>query len=496
MKAIRRGRVHSLGGPAFLTALAVTLLAGPIARAQTLYPLPAADGGSAGTVPFSSLSDTPAGSKIVEGEPTSRAEWRSIAYLRARVSQTTYSSCGGTVIADRWVLTAAHCAVGRSASDFTVTEDIDNLRVGGHQIRVDQVIVHERYSDRPPRYDIALLHLASAALSPGQPLIAGEAVPRLDPGLMAQVAGFGLTTRQPMNGAHNGRLSDELRKADIPLVGRNDCTRILAKVFDVPVTKIDFIDSTTVCAGNTESGRGDACFGDSGGPLVVDAHQRRVQAGIVSWGPGCGLRDTVGVYTSVGYFQDWILSRVPEAIFLSPAPQEPRPAQSVPALVTSQAAATGACGLPLTRIAPSHVNVEIAEGNHVRIGSPIHIRSRSNIAGQLVVLNVDIQTCRTYQVFPNEYSGRTESVAAGSTVSVPGDADTFTVRAGAPAGLNRLYAVVVPPGTPIGDLVIQRRDMRSFDHPSGLLRELETRAGIHGLLSGDSAGVFAYEIVP
>lgn len=56
-----------------------------------------------------------------------------------------------------------------------------------------------------------------------------------------------------------------------------------------------------LCAGYLEGGR-DACSADSGGPLVCDG----VQAGIVSWGNGCGAPLNPGVYTDVAYYQSWI----------------------------------------------------------------------------------------------------------------------------------------------------------------------------------------------
>jgi hypothetical protein len=103
--------------------------------------------------------------------------------------------------------------------------------------------------------------------------------------------------------------------------------------------------------------------------------------------------------------------------------------------------------------------------------------------------------CRAFQVFPNQFSAG-GSITAGSVVGVPGDGEGFVIRAGAPAGQNRLFAVVVPPGGSISDLTSPRGDMRSFNNPSALLRELETRVRSYGLLSSDTAGIFAYEIIP
>jgi secreted trypsin-like serine protease len=108
---------------------------------------------------------------VVGGKPTSKGEWRSLVYIEARIAPDRAASCGGTVIAERWVLTAGHCVVGKNAADFTITEGTDKLTAGGYAMRTDRVVLHEDYASGPPRNDIALLHLAVSAQSPGQALI-------------------------------------------------------------------------------------------------------------------------------------------------------------------------------------------------------------------------------------------------------------------------------------------------------------------------------------
>lgn len=222
------------------------------------------------------------------------------------------------MIARQWVLTAGHCVVGRNASSFTVTEGVDNLKVGGRKIVVDRVVLHEDYVDGPPRNDIALLHLASRAQSPSQALMGAALAKRLvRAGAISTLAGFGLTTVQPIAGEHTGSASKRLMQVDLPVVERPKCRGILAGVFNEPSSKFDFLDDSVVCAGDPARGGRDACNGDSGGPLTMDVRRRRVQAGVVSWGPGCGLRDTVGVYTSVAHFEDWIRRHASDTRFLA-----------------------------------------------------------------------------------------------------------------------------------------------------------------------------------
>ena len=498
-------RVSAAGGiwRIIATAAMVTACWPGIGQAQVLYPLRvvSASGAPLGQqIPVANAASGGFGSRVVEGKPATKTDWRSIVHVQARLAENRITACGGTVIADRWVLTAGHCVAGYSAPDFIVTEGTDDLKAGGHTMRVDRIVVHERFAATPPRNDIGLLHLASPARSPSQPLIASDTVNAvLTSGTITSLAGFGLTSRQPAGGPHSGTLSDHLLAADLPVVGRSECARILGKVFGLDAGAVDFITDATLCAGNPATGGADACFGDSGGPLVVGMDGRRVQAGVVSWGPGCGLRDAVGVYTSVGYFQDWIRSHVPDAVFVSRTGAPPGLAASAPAPVASAsppaAASEGSCGLPLLPATRAAVRVDLAEGPRVRIGSLIHIRGRSDVGGQLVMLNVDLQTCRAYQVFPNQFSGGA-GMMSGTAITIPADGDGFAIRAAAPAGLNRLYAVVVPPGVPIADLTALGSDMRGLSNAPALWRQLGARTRQAGFATAEAIGSFAYEIVP
>jgi secreted trypsin-like serine protease len=66
-----------------------------------------------------------------------------------------------------------------------------------------------------------------------------------------------------------------------------------------------------ICAlGVNES---DTCQGDSGGPLIYHTRRGPRLVGIVSFGPGCGLHDTPGVYTDVAYYRGWIIGAMKQS---------------------------------------------------------------------------------------------------------------------------------------------------------------------------------------
>ena len=69
-----------------------------------------------------------------------------------------------------------------------------------------------------------------------------------------------------------------------------------------------------MCAGVKAGGK-DSCQGDSGGPLVsADPAQAGAMSlvGVVSWGYGCAVADSLGIYAEVSHFVPWLLQNMPD----------------------------------------------------------------------------------------------------------------------------------------------------------------------------------------
>lgn len=213
--------------------------------------------------------------------------------------------CGGSFIAADWVLTAAHCVKPEQAANIQVYGGSNQLSSGGRIYGVSRIIVHEGYDTITQENDVALLQLTQrASVASVQPLPADDAQLAAG-GRNATAIGWGYT-------AEGGDVQNVLRRVALQIVSNDAC--------NAPGAYAGGITSGMLCAGFRAGGK-DSCQGDSGGPLVVsNGNGGFFQAGVVSWGEGCGQPNKYGVYTRVSAYRTWIADRVAgRAVTAAPA---------------------------------------------------------------------------------------------------------------------------------------------------------------------------------
>jgi hypothetical protein len=223
--------------------------------------------------------------------------------------------CGGSIIGNRWIVTAAHCTKDNlgadiPASEMSVVVGVNNPQnpLEGKTYHVSQAIVNSGYNDQTLLDDIALLKLVDTInFANAKPikLVTSSDVSEgaIIPGVMSWVTGWGYIQVNP------NVLPTSLQKVQLPIISLTQAETVWGTT----------IPATDLMAGFL-NGNKDACNGDSGGPLVVPVLGEYKLAGIVSWGSqNC---DTYGAYTRVSDFIDWIITNTGLPIdFRPPAPK-------------------------------------------------------------------------------------------------------------------------------------------------------------------------------
>lgn len=236
--------------------------------------------------------------QIIGGRPALLHE---IPYQVAfRTPWTLLTFCGGTIIDDYWIMTAAHCFIGPNGLGFMWEEleivggATDLLSGTGITARIHSLIIHPGYRPKGGKYhnDIALVK-TNVPLRDGR--FGTTSIPLGIPGddyvgETAVVSGFGRRTQ-------NGNSSPKLYQTTFSIMSEKTCVKHFSSEY--------YNQTVMFCGGDAKN---TACVGDSGGPVTVTQPLSRetVVIGVVSFGKQCDIV----AYTRVSAFRDWIIQTV------------------------------------------------------------------------------------------------------------------------------------------------------------------------------------------
>ncbi len=240
--------------------------------------------------------------KIIGGKPAAAGQFP----WAVSVQKSIYADplwghdCGGSVYAEQWIITAAHCVTGKPSSAIKVIAGEVKLLAGTVRRDVANIYIHPEFLQQKvdgfsiQHNDIALLYLRDK-LPLGNAvstiaLIDTEAEHRLMPsGTMLITMGWGIT-------AVAGLPVREINFVEVPLHDRGWCNR--------PFGYDRNISDRMLCAGSKKA---DACQKDSGGPLILERQGApALLVGIVSWAYGCASENRPGVFARISSYKEWV----------------------------------------------------------------------------------------------------------------------------------------------------------------------------------------------
>ncbi|XP_034195399.1 chymotrypsin-2-like [Osmia lignaria lignaria] len=227
--------------------------------------------------------------RIVNGEDAKVGE---IPYqVSLQNKDNSFHFCGGSVLNENYVITAAHCVIGKTAASIKVIAGTINLAAQKSEYNVKNIIIHEKYNPNDSwKNDIALLKVEKPFVKSEQ--IAFVPLPPKDQVVKANdkavVSGWGRLSQ-------GGPTTVHLQRVNIMIADQEYCKysyKGSQNVYD-----------SQVCAYDPRVGKG-SCHGDSGGPLTVNGRL----TGLVSWSRGCADTYSPAVFTRVSAYIEWIKS--------------------------------------------------------------------------------------------------------------------------------------------------------------------------------------------
>jgi len=242
------------------------------------------------------------GTKIVGGTEATVNEYPWLAHLDM--------GCGGSIVADKWIVTAAHCFFDTAGNPTVTNANIanTNIKIGEHDFSVttetsltktmsgDLMILHPQYVWATNLNDIALVRVPAIDLKVYTPVCLPTQGANYD-GKKAWVYGWGALQS-------GGASPDKLQELELTIVTDASAKQSYATSTS-PLTDDQL--AAMVFAGG-EEGK-DACQGDSGGPFTYgnpDNNGAHELVGAVSWGLGCAAAGLPGAYAEVSAYRTWI----------------------------------------------------------------------------------------------------------------------------------------------------------------------------------------------
>merc|ERR1711981_286813 len=242
-----------------------------------------------------------------EVNPKNKYPW-----MVALVGSSGGQFCGGTLVASKYVISAAHCmftldGTALANTDFQIRIGEHDLTTTGEGSLTEMTIDVASYTNHEdfimPNNDIVMIELAQEVdLTTYTPAcMAKTSDTTTFDGKNAWVYGWGALS------FGSGDYPDVLMEVEVAVVSNEVCSNVYSG-----------INEGMICAGGVEGE--DSCQGDSGGPLTYKSGNQHVLIGDVSFGDGCAEAGKYGVYGRISFFREWIEGKMSSPTYCGSGP--------------------------------------------------------------------------------------------------------------------------------------------------------------------------------
>ncbi|XP_073839025.1 serine protease 1-like [Musca autumnalis] len=228
--------------------------------------------------------------RITNGKDASAGQFPYQVGLSLKVSSTSSSWCGGSLIGNKWVLTAAHCTDGISSVTVYLGATTRTSPEVTHTVSKSDIIIHSGWNANTLKNDISLIKIPSTSYTTKIKAVKLPAIASsysTYAGDTAIASGWGRTSDS------STAVATKLQYAEMKVITNSVCQSTFGST----------ITSSNICV-STPNGVS-TCNGDSGGPLVLKSSS--VQIGLTSFGSAAGCtKGYPAAFTRITSYLDWI----------------------------------------------------------------------------------------------------------------------------------------------------------------------------------------------